>query len=256
MDILFFTSATGFWENFVVPYVYFAERHNPGSKYEFIVDNRESFLAGNDRSLKWLSRTFGAEPVIRTKNTQGLRIKNDNTLRFIEQPSQTATYIYIGDVDIIVLDGIMARHKPVFDAGLPYSNVVRKGTRRLPGLHLAKYDLHYPLPPFEDILDKTHSDEEILYRIVERKGLLYDDTLHQSLNVGRPIHGLHVSMNRLPFSSGTGRVGWGLSFVGQRLSGDRRHQGVRGVLCNPGRRAFADTSELALPDPRDCQLRV
>jgi len=210
--ILFFTCATGYYENFVIPYIYFAEKSNPNSKFEFIVSDADRFFEKNDKSLMWLEKNMSVKPVVRSRDTVEIKPRIDNSIRFITSPKQFSNYVYIGDIDIMIFENILNWHKPIFDAGLPYSNVVRNGTKRLTGLHLTKYDDYYPLPDIEDIVKDTVNDEEILYKIVERKGRLYDTARYNAVVKGRPIHGIHMSLNRLPFSASSERVGWGVSY--------------------------------------------
>ncbi|ODN71503.1 hypothetical protein [Methylobrevis pamukkalensis] len=211
-SLLFFTCATGYYENFVVPYIYFAARHNKGAKFEFIVSDLKSFTAKNGAALGWLEKTLGVRPLIRDLHDLPVRSKNENALRFINTPIQTASHVYIGDVDILIFDDVMAWHQPVFDVGLPYSNIIRKGTRRLSGLHFTTWDGYYPIPPLGDLMARYKNDEELLYAIVARKGSLYDLALYRALVKGRPVHGVHMSLNRLPFSAPAERAAWGITY--------------------------------------------
>lgn len=223
-ELLFYTSATGFYENFVIPYIYFAEIHNPGSRYEFIVTDANRFNFRNASALAWLKSNLGVSPTIRSRSEIKLNPKMENSIRFVAAPSEIAKYVYIGDVDIMLLEGVMDWHRPVFDAGLPYSNVVRENSRKLTGLHLAEYSKHYPLGEIEDLVQDIFNDEELLYAIVERKGNLYDmsrrNILLESRKINdlgnvplRPVHGIHMSLNRLPFSFNDDRPGWGISYL-------------------------------------------
>lgn len=212
-DLLFFTCATGYYENFVIPYIYFAEKANPNSKFEFIVSDADQFIEKNGKSLMWLDSNISVKPVIRNRDAVTVKPRLDNSIRFISQPMQVSNYVYIGDVDIMIFENILKWHKPIFDAELPYSNIIRKDSKRLTGLHLTNYDDYYPLPDIEDIVKDNINDEELLYKIVERKGKLYDTARYNALVRGRPTHGIHMSLNRLPFSAANERVGWGISYA-------------------------------------------
>lgn len=212
-SILFFTCATGYYENFVIPYIYFAELHNPGAKFEFIVNDSERFLEKHRESLHWLKVHRSVTPVIRSIPEMNAKPRMDNSIRFITTPHQIADQVYIGDVDIMIFDDIRKWHQPVFDAGLPYSNIVRTNTRRLTGLHYTTYEGYYPLPSIDDLIANTPNDEELLYKIVERKGSLYETSRYNQLVRGRPVHGLHMSLNRFPFSAHAERVSWGMSYA-------------------------------------------
>lgn len=209
--LLFFTCATGFYSNFVAPYIYFAAKNNPSSAFEFILSDVDKFIQKHHKALEWLKTNLDLKIELRSVNEQKIKPKIDNSIRFVMEPRLRAEYVYIGDVDIMILEDILSIHSPIFSAGLPYSNVVRTGTKRLTGLHLCKSSLHYPLGDINDLVDTIINDEELLYSIVERKGQLGSEDIRNKLNVGRPIHGIHLSLNRLPFSFHTERVGWGLT---------------------------------------------
>jgi SAM-dependent methyltransferase len=211
--ILFYTSATKFYENFVTPYIFFAATHNLNSTFEFIVDDISLFRSRHQPALDWLTENLNI--VIHLQDTQGLlnRPHKENSIRFIIEPKMEAEFVYIGDVDIMIMEDIASWHSPIFEAALPYSNIIRSGTKRLSGLHFTRYKSHYPLPEIADLINSEINDEELLYKIVERKGLLYPNEKFYSIKNNRPIHGLHMSLNRLPFSYNKERVGWGMSYA-------------------------------------------
>lgn len=217
IKLLFFTCATKFYANFVIPYCYFAAKFNPSSAFEFIIDDVQDFKQKHSRSIKWLTENFKISILLRSKKDElNLKVKIDNSIRFVLNPKTPSEYTYIGDVDIIILEEILKKHAPIFDLGLPYSNVVRQNpvgrVGRLTGLHLCKSQSQYPLGPIDDLIQKFNSDEELLYAIMERKGLLYSNDIIQHLNIDRPIHGIHLSLNRLPFSFSKERAPWGLKY--------------------------------------------
>lgn len=89
-------------------------------------------------------------------------------------------YVYIGDIDIIVLDStIVDQHlKLMAKTGLPYSNRARGGPRaQLSGLHFTRYDAYYPVPDVSDIDITQEVDEALLYKIVQRRGLPIQDQI-------------------------------------------------------------------------------
>jgi hypothetical protein len=211
-EILFFTCATGFHEGFVIPYIYFAEKSNPNSKFEFIVGNANRFIEKNRLALEWLENNMGVKPVFRSRDEIAIKPRMENSLRFIMQPKQRAKRVYIGDVDIMILENISDWHKPIFEAGLPYSNAIRANTKTLTGLHFSNYDDYYPLPKIYDLIKLVKSDEALLYKIVNRKGKLYNTSKYNDLVKERPVHGIHMSTNRLPFSAHSERVSWYMSY--------------------------------------------
>ena len=131
-----------------------------------------------------------------------------NSYRFLLQPFLRSEFVYIGDVDVLLTENVLQKHQSFVDSSLPYYNCIRPGTHRLTGLHLARYDHLYPLDPV--VWDYSQlNDEEILYKIYELRGCLCQDELVElRLSLGRPICGLHMSVNRLPFSANCESASW------------------------------------------------
>src|SRR5262249_18773675 len=87
--------------------------------------------------------------------------------------------VYIGDIDMFIvpedipLHEMHVRHSR--EIGLPYSNRVRRGTRRLTGLHFVRTRDYYErvLPTMQKYRDGALSgllginNEELLYRMME-----------------------------------------------------------------------------------------
>jgi len=131
-----------------------------------------------------------------------------NLTRFIFEPSVKSKYVYISDIDIICLeDNILKIHTDDMEkTGLPYSNIVREKSspdqiyRRLTGLHFTPWKNYYPIPSFADLIENGdhHHDEVFLYEIVKKRYPYFNYE-----NKFRPVHGIHISMNRDP-------DGWGI----------------------------------------------
>jgi len=235
--LLFYTSATGVWYLPFVPlYVYFCHLSNPDAIFEFIVDDinkAEHFLYDTLEFLRW---ECGIKIIFREREFYKDKVPMENTLRFVVKPSQNAEFVYIGDVDIIIVEDVMKVHKPVFDAGLPYSNKIRINTKKLTGLHFTRYDTYFPLPEVSDILELTQNDEEVLYLIVERLGHLKRQPEVDAVGVGRPQHGIHMSLNRIPFSDWNIRVDWDITWnyiisMEKMLIGDLFDRFVKTLPC-------------------------
>lgn len=134
----------------------------------------------------------------------------DNSYRFIVEPMIKREYVYIGDIDIMILENVFDKHSYIFEKGLPYSNIVRVNSKKLTGLHFCRYDKQYPLPNINDLIDSVFNDEDLLYAIMDRKGLIYPADEYRKIQ--RPVHGIHMSLNRMPFSFHLSRVDWGINF--------------------------------------------
>jgi hypothetical protein len=124
-----------------------------------------------------------------------------NAVRFVTTPLTVSDYVYIGDIDIVVLGpDILGRHlKHMSRTGLPFSNAIRTGSKRLTGLHFTRYDALYPLPEHADLNDRL--DEMMLTTLVRRKIGEFPSSIRRF----RPLHGIHVSPNRPPQSEFHGK---------------------------------------------------
>lgn len=209
--IVFYTTATGRYEHFIPLYTYFVSRSNPGAKFEYVVDDAAAARAHFADTLAWFEAQ-GISVVLRSASESKHTPSMANTLRFVLPCQTKADYIYIGDVDIFIVEDVMAAHRKVFEAGFPFSNIVRDGTKKLSGLHFSRWDAYYPLPEIADILAETHNDEEVLYKIVERKIGLDAVADIRAVGVGRPAHGIHMSFNRMPFSYSKTVPDWSLTY--------------------------------------------
>lgn len=186
------------YEDFVAPYIFYALKSNPNAFVEVVLDESDDFLARNEKLIFELRKVIGENFLIRQATISPSKcIKN--TIRFLESTSISSEYIYIGDIDILVFENIVDTHTSLMvKYSLPFSNIIRKHKRedevkRLTGLHFCKRDDYYPLPDLSD-LDLLHrNDENVLYEIMKRKGLMVPD----SFDI-RPECGIHMSLSRDP----------------------------------------------------------
>jgi len=199
-SVVFFTCCNKKYEYFACLYVFSALYHNPDIKVEIGVESTADFLESHKAEIDFLTRIYGQgkfefrEVDWRTKNNRRIL---PNSVRFLATPNAKADYVYIGDIDILVLDSnISGIHiDRINSTGLPYSNSVRPGTKKLSGLHFTSWDALYPLPDICDLDLLRMNDEHLLYEILVRRGLALSD-----IEWFRPIHGIHMSPNRQPDS--------------------------------------------------------
>lgn len=129
-----------------------------------------------------------------------------NSVRFILKPYTRAEYVYITDIDIICCEDIADTHiADMIQYNSPFSNIVRKNTKRMTGLHFTKYDAYYPLDInyIKYVNTYNKNDEELLYDIVKKNNNIDLSRTY------RPVHGIHMSLNR-PTVAGTADLpGWG-----------------------------------------------
>jgi len=140
------------------------------------------------------------------KNKSGIYYNNQlfkkGSIRFVIQPRIKNKYVYISDVDILVLvnnfyleliDDMKRRNNC-------YSNILRKNKIQLTGLHFTEYDCYYPIM---SINNTDINDEKLLYNIMKYKNIKIDE-----VNQYRPVFGIHMSPNRPYISSNEPIIGW------------------------------------------------
>ena len=214
MSVLFFTCANEPYEDFAPLYAFSILAHVPDARVEIGIENEKAFRTRYQKAISIIEKSFGKDRLdirtVRWTQPDGKRIV-PNTVRFVNEPRGKAEYVYIGDIDVIVLNSnlVSAHLHHMSVTGLPYSNSIRPDTERMSGLHFTKADVHYPLPPIDDLDLHRMNDEAVLYTIVVRKGL----PVHPG-RWYRPIHGIHISPNRsmMPVVAEDGKVtpGWGI----------------------------------------------
>jgi hypothetical protein len=204
--LLFFTYADLKYDFFAVPYAYFALRNNPGAYVEICLENLDSFYSRQKPAVDMLERIFPGRALFR----QAESIKKNkaivpNTVRFVEVPITKCEYLYIGDIDLLVFDDVLQIHLGLIaENSLPFSNILRReqansSAPRLSGLHFCKHEDYYPLPDLQDMDLSVENDENVLYEIMRRKGLMVPLDFQT-----RPECGIHMSLNRDPLGRSTG----------------------------------------------------
>lgn len=211
MSILFYTAADQDYEMFAPLYIYFALKNNPNSYVEIGVEDANSYINENKVQIDILERMFGDRFKFTTVDFDG---KLPGAVRFITEPEMAdhCDYVYIGDIDIILLDNdIESKHKQnMRENKESFSNIIRKPSDtedkkyRLSGLHFAPIDLQYPLPDLDDIDTSDNNsiygaDEHVLYQIMEKNG----EMISRDLSF-RPEHGIHLRTNNHPFGQTKG----------------------------------------------------
>ena len=199
----FFTAVTrGYWP-FVAPYAASTLLHNDDVRVELCVEDLDDFLITHERVLRRLAHHFPGRFHLRPGT---FRKRAADAVRFLETPEEITPYTYIGDADILILEGgIVAAHVAnMAQLGLPYSNVLRPGDPlKLSGLHFTSSDACYPLE-IPKGWDLTQPGENTLQALVLAKG----HPLPGPEVTWRPQHGIHISLNRRPVD--TGRPHWGI----------------------------------------------
>ena len=209
------------YHHFAAIYPLFSLISNPRASLEIgIVD----FMEFKERYLPFIlfyNRHF-KEQVLYEECTPNNK-HHPHTLRFLRKPTSEAKYIYIGDVDIIILEeNICEIHKKYIKKHkLEYSNILRDNSNfpRLSGLHFIEYSKMYPLPKNTIGEADYCNDEHYLYLLMQSKGYTAPEKEFKL----RPVHGIHCSMNRppiksTPFSNHSFRYfHWGISYKYAKL---------------------------------------
>jgi hypothetical protein len=206
-----FTCCNGKYNDFIPLFILSNIYHNDNVFVEVGTDKYNEIY--NTNSIEILHKLYPNRFKLRPSNFNNFLIDiteyptSPNCIRFIETPEIKTEYVYISDVDIICLTKNFSQQHIDYmkEFNQPYSNMVRRGKKSLTGLHFTPYKNHYPLPDFNELLISDNTllsyDEKFLYSLVNMKHPINVD------NNFRPVHGIHVSLNRDPY----GDVGWGIN---------------------------------------------
>lgn len=200
MRTTFFTCANKNYEDFIPIFIHSTLFHNDNSDIEIGVETLNYDVL---KYIDVLKKIF----VLSKLNIREIKFNViPNIARFIDTPTIVNDYVYITDIDIIVLQkNISQLHINDMNlTGLNYSNIVRpyinNSPKKLSGLHFTKWDSYYPIPDYDDL--DLNDDEVFLYNLVGKKNVISE------CNTFRPVHGIHMSPNRKDPSSA---LGWGLN---------------------------------------------
>ena len=173
--------------------------YNPKAHVEVILIDKDRFFNEYKRSIVELENifknhfSFVQDKLVDTKVLV-------NTRRFLHQSKINSDYIYIGDIDILIMEDLKSKHTSIIKSHkVPFSNKIRnpdEDYKRLTGLHFISKDAMYPLPNLNGIDLTSENDEHVLYNIMEAKGLMVPNDFKE-----RPECGIHLSTSRDPIGS-------------------------------------------------------
>lgn len=206
-QLIVVSSATEAYFFYVLPHIASVLYWDEQTDVEIFVESGGDFPARSAAGLDYLSAHFRGRFDVTQVDSSG---EHPSVTRFIHRPKKKARYVYIGDVDMLVLEAIAPRHLRHMHHGLPYTNKVRRdwsahGVFRMTGLHFSEYDAYYPveIPAGFDITDQQRGiDERLLYEMVKQR---WGEP--PAAGGYRPVHGLHLSLSGWPCHP---RWGWGL----------------------------------------------
>ncbi len=197
--MLFCTYANAKYHAFATLYPLFALISNPYASVEILLSDYKFFANYYRNVIEFYKKVYPDKVRYTPVNIKGIL---PNSVRFLLEPTKRAKYVYIGDIDIFLLDenildyhlAFMERHNSDF------SNVLRN-EHQLTGLHFIPFDKMYPIsiPNNLDLL--RLNDEVLLCHMMREKKLRFP--VDAELNE-RKIHGLHISFfSRPPLTSMT-----------------------------------------------------
>lgn len=223
-SINFFSSSDNEKYNmFILPHICSVLHHVENSSCEIVISNAEKFKSENALALDLINNKYPNKVLIREIPKKFLFLKKyykllGQIIRFLDEPWLRSDYTYIGDIDIITMDSnIISIHEELMKKQeLPYSNIVRPNTERLTGCMFVDHNKYYRkidtmihrfLRDVESFYHPILNDEILLYKLVTpRLGL----PKHNEEGY-RPIHGIHMSLNRPEPLGKDGIPGWSVN---------------------------------------------
>lgn len=200
-ELLFYTCVNKRYYPFAIIYPIFALAFNDNSLVEIGVEDYDYFYSIYRDIIEYYKIKYNDK--IFFHNTKFYDKIMPNSIRFITKPHYKTKYVYIGDVDILILEDIFNFHiNNIKKNKLDFSNHRRINTNNLTGLHFIEYDKMYPIAIPKNIDIYMVSDEELLYHMMLYRGYKITDIT----DANRPIHGYHCSyFSRLPLKTITTR---------------------------------------------------
>ena len=192
--LLFYTYADIKYHPFAALYPFFALKSNPQSIVEIVLSSPNAFINEYTDIINYYQKEFPGQVLYSYIDHSDIL---PNSLRYVVQPQSCAKYVYIGDVDILLLEpNILLWHlRNIKQNQLDFSNVVRSGTKKLTGLHFIEYEKMFPVQIESNINLNTTTDEDLLYILMNAKGFKMPTGADLT---ARPVHGLHISFFSRP----------------------------------------------------------
>lgn len=187
--LLVYTYANAKYYDFAILYPIWVLTSNKDACVEIALENQHAFYKKYSHLVNYYNKAFPGRVKFTQIPKKFLSVPA-GTIRFISRPTTVADYVYIGDIDILVLYDIYKLHIANIKRNkLDFSNIKRKGADLLSGLHFIKYDRMYPV--ILDNIDIKHDiDENVLYKLMKNKKYKIPDENTQAF---RPLCGIHIS---------------------------------------------------------------
>lgn len=188
---------------FILPFLAFALVFHPTDVFEIHIVSKTIYQFPNylNIGLEKLKQKYKNSLII-IKNT--ISTIKPQYLRYLNEPIFKSKYTYIGDIDILICENILGFHtKFLNDYNSIISNNIRKPAKRLTGLHFVLTNEYYSKTLLiRAELKKSKSligDETMLYDICKNIFSKEFLQLPYDMDLYRPQHGQHLSLNRKPF---------------------------------------------------------
>lgn len=223
-SINFFSSSDNATYNmFILPHICSVLYHVENSYCELVIKNADEFKNKNEVALSLINDRYPNKVLIREipKDLlflEKLYVHLGQLVRFLDIPELKTDYTYIGDIDIITMDNnVISIHEKLMELQeLPYSNIIRPNTIRLTGCIFVDYEKYYS--KVKSSIDKFMSNTKKFYHPILNDEILLYKLVTPVLGVPkyndnkfRPIHGIHMSLNRPEPLGIDGIPGWGVS---------------------------------------------
>jgi hypothetical protein len=189
------TAALRSYDKYAIVFAASAMHSTRDTRIEIILSDKARFLAENKAALTILANYFGEERLCLSQIPELLSKAKmpPHSVRFLFEPSVRTNYVYITDVDIILLEhNFLELYLQEMDqTSYDFANEVRPRTKRLTGLHFTKWDAYYPVDAAFVPMAAALGDEELLYKIVSSRTVF-----NPGLLKFRVVPGMHISPNR------------------------------------------------------------
>lgn len=189
INLLVYTYANKKYYDFAILYPIWVLATNSDVCVEIALENLGAFTQKYSHLIRYYEHTFPRQVKFTQIDRKFLHIPA-GTVRFVSKPRTVAKYLYIGDVDIIVLHDICQTHvSNIENNHLDFSNIKRRGQNKLSGLHFIEYRKMYPIN-LSKIKIKSDIDEHVLYKLMVNKNYKIPNENTHSF---RPLCGIHIS---------------------------------------------------------------
>ena len=175
---------------------------NPDSCVEICLSEYELFKNDYENIIDFYSSVYPGRVMYRGVKVSGVV---PNSVRFIVQPRLSAEYVYIGDVDIMLLESGIAEYGLSFmkKHNADFFNILRND-HQLTGLHFMEYSKMYPVRIPRNVNLASLNDEVLLCSLMREKNCKFPPLGLSGSE--RRIFGAHISMfSRPPLQSLTTR---------------------------------------------------